>query len=237
VKARPGACFGPLPQAAPARDATAADRLGWYVSPAHTLAEHIHDAGQCAPIVHCFAAREPVPTRRSGRKERGCPLPQVIRNEIVSHMAARARQPAQLPATMPKSTSNQKGRPVFATSQDRLAALSAGSSACNGGLDLGLGRGAGDENRTRSQLGKWRCLRAETASASSHIICPGPARLHRGLSRGWRDDRRPRLATRPGRWSRRHSWCRHVPASGCGRALAPPPVPGCGRGGRGWSTR
>jgi hypothetical protein len=93
----------PVPQTAPAGHPAAADPLSRHITPPHALAQDVDDAPQSDTVIHGLPPREAMPPRRLGRKQRGYPLPQVVRHKISQHPAEPAHHDPQLPADTPIS--------------------------------------------------------------------------------------------------------------------------------------
>ncbi len=66
AQSRPDARFGPVAQPTPTGHPRAADHLSGDITPGHTLAQHVDDAGQRHPVGHPQPPGVAMPTRRQG---------------------------------------------------------------------------------------------------------------------------------------------------------------------------
>lgn len=82
---RPYPRFGPVAQPAPAGHTRTAHHLDGDITPGHTLAQHVDDAGQRHPVRHPQPPWMMMPSHRPRRQQQRYALPEFIRYKISRH--------------------------------------------------------------------------------------------------------------------------------------------------------
>lgn len=85
MQARPDTRLGPVPQSAPGGHSRAAHDLTGHISPGHSLAQDVDDAGQGNPVRHRQPSGVTLPPRRPLWQQRDYSLPQFIGDKAGSH--------------------------------------------------------------------------------------------------------------------------------------------------------